>query len=65
MKKIFTALNWIMGIVFFISASAVDEVTWFQVGLCAVSGGYLACALYISEALKKRRKRNGKVRCLS
>ena len=65
LKKIFKALNWIMGIVFFVPASAVDEVTWFQVGLCAVSGGYLVCAYYISEALKKRRKRNGKVRCLS
>ena len=53
LKKIFTALNWIMGIVFFVSASAVDEVTWFQVGLCAVSGGYLACAYIISEKRKK------------
>ena len=54
MKKIFTALNWIMGIIFLLSASAVGEVTWFQVGLCAVSGGYLACAYLISE--KKRKK---------
>ena len=56
MKKIFKALNWIMGIIFLLSAGSVDEPSWFQVGVCAVSGAYIVCALYISEALKKRRK---------
>ena len=55
LSKIFTAMNWIAGIIFLLSASAVDEVTWFQIGLCAVSGGYLCCAYYISEKIKQRR----------
>lgn len=56
MSKIFTALNWIMGIVFFLSASAVDEVSWTQILICAVSGGYLACAYLISEKKKALRR---------
>jgi hypothetical protein len=58
LKKIFTVMNWIAGIIFLLSASAVDEATWFQIGLCAVSGGYLACAYLISEKRKKALRRS-------
>lgn len=50
--KIFTAMNWVMGITFFVSASAVDDVSWFQIMVCALSLAYLGCALYISNTLK-------------
>ena len=56
MKKIFTALNWIAGIVFVLSGCAVEEATWTQIMVCGISGVYLCCAYYISEALKKRKK---------
>ena len=51
-KKLFTAMNWVMGMVFIVSASAVDEVSWFQIMVCALSLAYLGCALYISNTLK-------------
>ena len=49
LKKLFTAMNWIVGIIFLVSASAVDEVSWFQIMVCALSLAYLGCALYISK----------------
>lgn len=52
LKKIFTAMNWTMGTVFLLSASAVDEASWFQIMVCALSLAYLGCALYISNTLK-------------
>lgn len=53
--KIFTALNWLMGCVFFITASAVNDASWFQIKVCAISGLYLGCALYISNKIKEKK----------
>ena len=50
--KIFKAMNWIMGVTFFVSACAVDAESWFPTIVCALSIAYLGCALYIWEALK-------------
>lgn len=56
MKKIFTFVNWIAGIAFFATASAVEDVSWTQIMICAICGGYLACAYYISEKLRKEKR---------
>lgn len=54
--KIFTAMNWTVGIIFLVSACAVDSATWFPTIVCALSLAYLGCALYIWEALRAKRK---------
>ena len=54
--RLFKAFNWIVGIVFVLSAGAVKEVSWTQIIVCAISGLYLCCAMLISEKLKKRKK---------
>ena len=52
--KIFTAMNWIMGIIFLVTASAVEDVSWTQFMICVISGLYLGCALYISNKLERK-----------
>lgn len=53
--KIFTVVNCVMGIVFIVSACAVDSESWGPAIVCAISAAYLGCALYLYEAIKVRR----------
>jgi hypothetical protein len=53
--KIFNATNWIMAILFFVTASSGEDVSWYQIMVCALCLMYLCCALYISNALENKR----------
>lgn len=55
--KIFTAMNWTVGIIFLVSACAVDSASWIPAMVCACSIAYLGCALYINEAIQVRRSK--------
>lgn len=55
--KIFTAMNWIVGLVGLVSACAVDSASWFPTMVCALSIAYLGCALCLNDAIKERKMR--------
>ena len=55
--KIFTAMNWTAGIIFLVSACAVDSASWFPTMVCACSLAYLGCALYVWEAIQAKKSK--------
>lgn len=56
MKKIIAIMNWIIGITLMVSACAVDSASWFPTVVCALCMAYFGLAMFISKALKKRRR---------
>lgn len=56
MKKIIAIMNWIIGITLMVSACAVDSASWFPTVVCALCMAYFGLAIFISKALKKRRR---------
>ena len=61
--KIFTAMNWIVGLVGLVSVCFVDCVSWFPTMVCALSLVYLVFAMHISDAIKERKMRRDR-RCV-
>ena len=55
--KIFTAMNWTVGIIFLVSACAVDSASWIPAMVCACSIAYLGCALYLYEAIQAKKSK--------
>lgn len=53
--KIFTAMNWTVGLIFLVSACAVDSESWMPTIVCACSLAYLGCGLYISNTIEARK----------
>lgn len=61
--KIFTAMNWIVGLVGLVSACAVDSASWFPTRVCALCLLYFIFAMHISDAIKERKMRRDR-RCV-
>ena len=55
MKKIFTVMNWIMGMIAVVAVCAVDTESWFPLMVYVLCLVYFIIANYINEEMNKKK----------